>query len=162
RAVQQPHGPRVAVRKNRLRSELPREASELFGDRIQRLLPGDSLELAGAFFPGAFLRVQHAPWRILALQILRHFSASKSARRRMMWIAAKLPRAPVFDVDQHRAGIRAIQRAHRAEHFHKGKDTSSEGARGAGARPGWRKETRAVLRGVSAGGAKTQRFLCDL
>ena len=79
RAIEQSHGPRVAIGQDRLGTVFLRDMLEARGNFIQRLIPTDALEASFALCAGTPLGVQQALRRILAFQVARHFAAKKPA-----------------------------------------------------------------------------------
>ncbi len=90
----------------------PEICASLRGDGIERFIPRDALEAAFALCARrASADRASRSWRVLALQVSRHFAAQESARDRMIGIAAQVAAFAVVDIDEQRAAVRAIQRA---------------------------------------------------
>src|SRR5579859_638784 len=68
--------------------------------------------MAFAFGAHAPKRIEQPFGRIFAFQIAGDFAAQKSARYRMLGIAAKPGALAIFDVDEEGASVRAIERAY--------------------------------------------------
>ena len=88
------------------------DGEQAVGDGIERFVPGDAFEAAFALGADAPLRIEQAIGVILALEIPGDFAAEKSARDRMRRVATQLRAASVIDINEQRAGVGAIERAH--------------------------------------------------
>ena len=109
RTVQQPHGSGVAIGQDGLGSEFICDGAQTAGDGIQRFVPGDALEAPLALGPDAALRIEQASRRIFAFEVLRHFTAEKSAGHGMRGVAAELGGVAVVDGDQQGTAIRTVE-----------------------------------------------------
>src|SRR5581483_9743846 len=113
-AVQRRQSATVGIWKNGFRAVFAHDGLKTPGDLVQRLFPGDALETvkpSGALRRRATQRVEHPVRGIHPLQVLSDLGAQKSARHRMRRVTLDPGRAPVFDRDQHTAGVRAVVRA---------------------------------------------------
>lgn len=86
-----------------------RDALELAGNFVERFLPGDAGEATLAFRADALLRVEEPFGGVLAIEVARDLAAEETAGNRVLRVAAKSRPVSRFDVDQERAGIRAVQ-----------------------------------------------------
>src|SRR5436853_2559051 len=84
---------------------------EALGDFVESLIPAYSLEAAFAFRPYSAHRIEQAIGVVHSFEISRHLRTQKPLGRRMTGIARHADSAPIFNLDQHRAGIRAVVRA---------------------------------------------------
>ena len=110
--LQQPHGARIAVRDDRLRTfRRRRNLGKALGDSIERRVPANASKLAVALFANALQRMQHASVGISALEVARDLGAQYTVGRRMLGIALDLDRASIFDRDMQGAGVGTVVRA---------------------------------------------------
>ncbi len=114
--LQQPHRSRVGIGDDGLRTVARGgDRREFRGDRVERLVPADSLEAAFTLAADALHRMQHALGRIGALEVMRDLRAKHAGGRRMVGGAANLDRAAVLDGHLQRAGVGAIVRTGAAD-----------------------------------------------
>lgn len=99
------------VRPDGLRARFPGRPGEPLGGRVERLLPGDALELSSALEPPAPHRVEQTVRRPGVVDVGVHLGAQDTAGEGMLGIAPQSHRAPVLDGDDLAAGVRAVQRA---------------------------------------------------
>src|SRR5262249_59104572 len=88
-AVEQPHGPGVAVGQDSLGAIFPRDCLQPLRNRIKRFVPGDALEFSFALAAGALLREEKALGMIFAFEVLRYFSAEEAACDGMSRVSAQ-------------------------------------------------------------------------
>ena len=85
---------------------------KFLGDEVERVVPGNGLELAGAFRPLAAQRMQQAVLVVLALGVARDLGADDAGGVVVVLGAAHAADgALVEELDLERAGRRAIVRA---------------------------------------------------
>ena len=108
-ALHQAHGAGVVVGPDRLAAVRLRGADEGIGDQVERIVPADGSEFAGALLAGALQRLREAPRVVHALGIARDLGADHARG------VVVLPRAsdgadPVRrePLDLQRAGRRAV------------------------------------------------------
>ena len=116
RITQHAHVAGIRIRKNRLGAKLIGNLLEARADLVQRLVPGDSREVARIAFALSLGRcaahgMHHSIGRVDAIKIFRHFGAKKAARYRMRRIALDARGPAVFHGNQNSAGVRTIVRA---------------------------------------------------
>ena len=80
-------------------------------DGVERLVPGDALELLGALRPDPLHRVEQPVGMVVALLVVLQLHAETAAGHRVVRVAAHAEQLAVLDLEQHRAGVRAIVRA---------------------------------------------------
>ena len=105
------HRAGVVIRPDRLGAELALALIEARGDLVQRLVPGDARELAGAFRSGAAQRIQQPLGMMDALGVARDLGADDAGRIGLLLRAAHpADAAAVEHLDVERAGRRAVVR----------------------------------------------------
>src|SRR6185436_18196192 len=105
------HVARVRIRQDGLGAVLRDHAAEAIRDEVQGLVPGDAGEAALALASHPFHRMQDSVGAVDALEVMVHLRAQETLGEAMFGIAADAHGPPVFDVDGHDAGVRAIVRA---------------------------------------------------
>ncbi len=113
-AHHQPHGAGVVIGPHRLSPELALGGIEAIGDLVERLVPGNPRESAGALWPNAALRI-HQPVGVMdALGITGNLGADDAGGIGLLLGAAHpANRGTVDHLDIERAGRRAIMRTGR-------------------------------------------------
>ena len=108
-ALHQSHGAGVVVGPDRLAAVRLRGADEGIGDQVERIVPADGAELAGALLAGALQRLRESPRVVHPLGVARDLGADHTRG------VVVLPRAPDGadpvrreQLDLQRAGRRAI------------------------------------------------------
>ena len=91
------------------------------GNFLQRLVPGDRLELPGALGAGAAQRRQHPVVAVDPIFVIVDLDAEPAPRERVIRVAPYGNRLAVTNGGQHRAGVRTIMRT-RAENSRLGHD----------------------------------------
>ena len=102
----------VVERRDRLRAPAVDHRADARVDFVQRRVPGDALERAGAFRAGAAQRMQHALRAVHeGGHVLRHLVADDASGERRGFGAADLDDALVLDRDAEAAGVGTIEGA---------------------------------------------------
>ena len=96
---------------------LGRGRLQLRRDLIERLVPGDALELALALLADPLHRVLQAIGRIGALEVVRNLGADRALGERCLRVALDLGRLAPLHRHKHRAGVGAVVRARNANCF---------------------------------------------
>ena len=109
RGLHQPHRAGVAVREDGARI-IGGDGTESVGDRIERLVPADTLETTFALAADALHRVEQPLLRINPLEIVRDLGAQRAVGERQALCAADLYCTTLLDGHFHRAGVGAIVR----------------------------------------------------
>jgi len=104
------HRASEAVGQNRLGTMLMDDGLEPLGDDVERVIPGDPLELALALRAYTSLRVEHSIRAVDALDVTGSFAADGATGDWMIRIARDAHDAAVLDIGKHAASIRAIVR----------------------------------------------------
>ena len=114
-ALEDAHRAVVAVGKNRLGPVALERVREAGGDRVEGLGPACSAETSLALGAVTQERVEEAIVRVDPLEVVRNLAAQESCRDRVLRVAHHVDRTVAVDGDEHRAGIRAIVWAGRAD-----------------------------------------------
>jgi hypothetical protein len=110
-AHHQPHGAGVVVRPDRFGAEAALGRVEACGNFVQRFIPGDARELAGAFRACAAQRMHQPVGMVDALGIARHLGADHARGVALQPGAAHPPDGVTIDhLDIEGAGGRTIMR----------------------------------------------------
>ena len=105
------HRAGIVIGPDRLRAELALGRIEARGDLVERLVPGDARELAGALRPGAAHRIEQPLGMMDALGVARDLGADDAGRVGLLFRAADpADGAAVDHLDVERAGRRAVMR----------------------------------------------------
>ena len=99
------------VREHRLGAVRVDRGAQPGGRRVERLVPADLLERALALGADPAQRVGHAPGPVDRVEVAVDLRAERPVREGVRAVAAQPDGAPVLDLDQPRARVRAIQRA---------------------------------------------------
>src|SRR5262245_16255498 len=117
-ALKQAHRSGIAVRKNGLRVFVCNRF-EFSGDRIEGLVPRNSLELAVAFPAGSLHRIEKPIGVIGALLVMRDLYAQAAVRKGIRGITLDSDGASILvNLNQHGAGVGTIMRADSTNNFH--------------------------------------------
>ena len=117
RALEQAHRAGVGVRQDRLRPVARLgDRVQPVGDLAQRVVPRDRLEAAASLGADPPQRRAQSVVMVRALDVSIHLGAEEAARERVVGIAGDPHRAPVFDGDEHRAGVGAVVRTRASHH----------------------------------------------
>ena len=98
----------------------------LGGDLVERLVPGDGLELARAFGAGPLQRRPDAFGRVNEIGVAVHFSASEARRVGLVGIALDAHNFTVLDMCDQRAHVGAIVGANDSNLLHRTVSPNSE------------------------------------
>nr|GEU28155.1 hypothetical protein [Tanacetum cinerariifolium] len=109
-ALHQPHGAAIAVRQDGF-GIARGNRFQAVGNRAQRLVPADALELAFALGAHAAQRIQQAFVVVGALGVARDLGAQHASRGGMVGVAFDGSGHAIFHRDQDGAGIGAVVRA---------------------------------------------------
>ncbi len=109
-ALHQPHGARIAVWQDGLRVARG-DGGQAGGHGVQRLVPGNRLELAFALAADPLHWREQAVGVVSALRVARDLGAQHALGAGVIGISRHLGRATVFDGDEQGTGIRTIVRA---------------------------------------------------
>src|SRR5947209_6375988 len=110
-AHHEPHGAGIIIGPYRLRTEFALRGVEAGHDFVQRLIPGDALELARALRPDAALRIEQPVGMMDALGIARDLGADDARGVALQLGAAHPPDPFALDhLDIQSAGRRAVVR----------------------------------------------------
>ena len=109
-ALDEPHAAGADVGPDGLGTEVSNRAGEALGDLVERLLPGDALEVSTPLGTEAPHRMQQAIRRLGVGHVAVHLVAQHAACEGMLGIALEPHGASVLDGDDPAAGVRAIQR----------------------------------------------------
>ena len=90
-------------------------AREAGGHRVESLGPACSAETALALGAVAQERMEETIVRVDPLEVVRDLAAQEPCRDRVLRIACHVDRTVAVDGDEHRAGIRTVVRAGRAD-----------------------------------------------
>ena len=116
-AHHQPHRAGVEVRPDAFGAEAALGVEEALGDAVERLVPADRRELAGALRPDAHERPGQAVGMMDALGVARDLGADDARGVALLFSAAHAPDALAVDhLDVERAGRRAVVWANRRPH----------------------------------------------
>ena len=113
-ALEEPHAAGADVGPDGLGAEIPDRAGQPLGDLVERLVPGDALEVSAPLGTAAPHRMEQAIRRLGVGDVAVHLVAQDAASEGMRGIALQPHGAPVLHGDDPAAGVRAIERA-RAE-----------------------------------------------
>src|SRR5258705_1351059 len=110
-ALEKPHAARAQVRPYGFRPELADDAAEPLGDLVERLVPGDPLEVAGPLRDDAPHRVPEPLRGLRVRDVVVELVAQDAAREGVRGIALQPNRAPILDGDHQAARVRTVHRA---------------------------------------------------
>ena len=110
-ALEEAHAAGADVGPDRLGAEFPDDGLEPPGDLVERVVPGDALELAPALRTDPPHRIEETLGRLGIGDVVVELRAQDAARERVLGIALEPHRAPVLHGHDPAARVRAVHRA---------------------------------------------------